>query len=294
ARASKDLARTDAALRSAIAADPKFLPAQLLAMEVFSGEDALAAAKQVVAIDPENLGAARKVARASMTSGDLGQSLAAWSMVLRREPRDAEALNHVARYALSSGDSAKFNATVARMKGLPSMHVSAHEPDALAAQGRIDSAIQRYYAVEERVSDSAALSRKIGRLSVLRHSLPIAVLELKKLSTQDPLYGFHLLSAYIAAENRDRQTATKELATALKVASPGDDSWTSAAEVYAILNDTTRVLESLEKAAERNEPTAAYVLAHPLFRYLHSDPRFQKLRQTLTAQQAEIRGALAQ
>jgi hypothetical protein len=54
------------------------------------------------------------------------------------------------------------------------------------------------------------------------------------------------------------------------------------------------VLESLEKAAARKEPTAAYVLAHPLFRYLDSDPRFQKVRETLTAQQAEIRGALAQ
>ncbi|HEX8252730.1 MAG TPA: protein kinase [Thermoanaerobaculia bacterium] len=294
ARASKDLARTDASLRSAISADPQFLPAQLLAMEVFAGEEALAAAKQVVSIDPENLGAARKVARAGMVSGDIGGSLAAWTLVLRREPRDAEALNHVARYALACGDSAKFNATLARMKGLPAMQVSAHEPDALAAQGRIDSAIQRYYAVEERVTDSAALSLKIGRLSVLRHSLPIAELELKKLSTQDPLYGFHLLSAYIAAEKRDRATATKELATALKIASPGDDSWTSAAEVYAILDDTTRVLESLEKAAARNEPTAAYVLANPLFRYLHSEPRFQKVRQTLTAQQAEIRGALAQ
>jgi hypothetical protein len=83
------------------------------------------------------------------------------------------------------------------------------------------------------------------------------------------------------------------LERALQSAEPGDDSWTSAAEVYAILNDTTGVLQSLEKAAARKEPTAAYVLAHPLFRYLHSDPRFGKVRETLTAQQAEIRGALA-
>ena len=86
----------------------------------------------------------------------------------------------------------------------------------------------------------------------------------------------------------------KELETALKVATPGDDSWTSAAEVYAILNDTAGVLRSLETAAKRKEPTAAYVLAHPLFRYLESDARFQAVKAQFTAQQAEIRGALAQ
>ena len=71
--------------------------------------------------------------------------------------------------------------------------------------------------------------------------------------------------------------------------------WKSAcaAEVYAILNDTAGTMQSLEKAAARHEPTAAYVLANPLFRYLHNDARFQKVRETLMAQQVEIRGALA-
>ena len=297
ARARDDIAGADAAVRSATAADPNFLAARVLAMEVFStagkNGDALAEAKQVMTLDAQNLAAARTVARASMITGDVAQSLAAWDVVLDREPNDAEARNHVARYALSSGDTATFNAALARLKSLPSRNVEAHEPDALAAAGRIDSAMQRYYAVEETAADSSALALKIGRLAVLRHSLPIAELELKKLATSDPIYGYHLLSAYIAAENRDRATALRELERALKASSPGDDSWTSAAEIYAILDDTANVLESLEHAAARKEPTAAYVLAHPLFRYLHSDPRFQKLQQTLTAQQAEIRAALA-
>jgi tetratricopeptide (TPR) repeat protein len=294
ARSQNDTAKRDASLRTAMAADPNFLAAHLLAMGTLKGADAIAAAKRVVALDPQNLGAARQVARASMVTGEVAQSIAAWDLVLRREPKDAEALNHVARYALSSGDSAKFTSTLARMKGLPSMEVEAHEPDALAAAGRIDVAIQRYYTVEETANDSAPLALKIGRLSVLRHSLPIAELQLKKLATRDPIYGYHMLSAYIAAEQRDRATALRELEVALRASSPGDDAWTSAAEIYAILDDTSKVLESLEKAAARNEPTAAYVLAHPLFRYLQSDPRFQKVRETLTAQQAEIRGALAQ
>lgn len=64
--------------------------------------------------------------------------------------------------------------------------------------------------------------------------------------------------------------------------------------MYAILNDTPGVLRSLEMAAKRKEPTAAYVLANPLFRYLDSDARFQAVKAQLTANQAEIRGVLAQ
>src|SRR5215212_6551001 len=75
---------------------------------------------------------------------------------------------------------------------------------------------------------------------------------------------------------------------------PGDDTWTSAAEVYAILADSARVITALEKAAQRKEPTASYVLANPLFRYLSSDARFQKLQQTLMEQRQEMRAAVSQ
>jgi tetratricopeptide (TPR) repeat protein len=297
AREANDNARAETSLRAAMTADPRFLAPHVVAIDFFAKQgkeaEALVAAKQVVALDPQNLSAVRQVARANMVSGDVGQSLTAWDLVLRREPNDAEALNHLARYALSSGDSAKFSATLARMRDLPAVQVTAHEPDALVAAGRIDTAMQRYYAVEENAADNAALALKIGRLSVLRHSLEIANVELEKLATQDPLYGFHMLGAYIAAEQRDRAKALSELQKALSVAQSGDDSWTSAAEVYAILNDTPNVLEALEKAAKRKEPTAAYVLAHPLFRYLHNDARFARVRELFTAQQAEVRGAIA-
>lgn len=298
ARDNDDAATTDAALRAALAADPRFLPAQLVAMEFFAlhgkEEDAVAAARQVVTLDPANLGAARKVARASLIVGDLQQAFALYQLVLERDGRDAEALNHVARYALATGDTAKFNATLGRLRAVPPQQVTVHAPDVLAAAGRLSPAVDRYYEVPQELRDSPALALKIGRLSVLRHSLELAEDELQKLAQSDPLYGYHLLKAYIAAEKRDRAEAIKELEIALRVALPGDESWTAAAEIYAILNDTAGVIASLEKAARRKEPTAAYVLANPLFRYLESEPRFVKLREQLTAQQEEIRTALAQ
>jgi serine/threonine protein kinase len=298
ARAANDAVRADKSVRAALAADPKFLPAQLMAMELFAANgheaDAIAAARQVVALDPANLDAARKVARASLMSGDLNQAFALFDLVLRRDPKDAEALNHAARYALAAGDEAKFNAMLARLKTLPAIQVEAHDADLIAASGRIDAAIQRYYTIEETAADNAALALKIGRLAVLRHSLPIAEIELQKLAQSDPLYSHHMLAAYIAAEQRDRATAIKELTTALGAAVPGDESWTDAAEVHALLDDTPGLLVALEKAAQRKEPTASYVLAHPLFRYLANDPRFLQLKGKLTEQQAEIRAALAQ
>jgi hypothetical protein len=103
-----------------------------------------------------------------------------------------------------------------------------------------------------------------------------------------------MLNAYIAAEKQDRTTAVNELQKALAASVPGDDSWTNAAEIHAILNDTSGVLAALEKAAQRKEPTAAYVLAHPLFRYLENDPRFAEIKGKLSEQQTEVRAALAQ
>ncbi|HET7436646.1 MAG TPA: protein kinase [Thermoanaerobaculia bacterium] len=296
ARSQNDANRTDASLRSAINADPNFLPAQLLAMHFFESRgnaaDSIAAAKQVVTLDPANVDAARLVARASLQEANLAQAFSMYGAVLKQDPKDAEALNLVARYAISANDQPRFAAALSRLKGVPAKNVAAHEPDTLLATGRIDAAVNRYYDIEADVPDNATLALKIGRLGVLRHTLGIADFELKKLAQLDPLYGYHMLQAYVAAEKRDRPSAAKELALALAAAQPGDDSWTSAAEVYAILADTKNVLTALDKAAKRKEPTAAYVLANPLFRYLANDPQFDAIRQALAAQQAEIRAAL--
>jgi tetratricopeptide (TPR) repeat protein len=297
ARAAGDDAATETSLRTALAADPSFLPAQLVAMRFFEKtrnlEDSLAAARQVAVLDPSNVEALRKVARAALANGNLEESFTWFGKVLEREPDDVESLNHVARYAASITDSARFTATLQRLARAKPIQVTAHEPDILTASGRIDAAIQRYYTIEETIPNSPSLALKIGRLAVLRHSLPIAEIELKKLEQSDPLYGHPMLSAYMAAEKQDRTTALGALDRALSAAVPGDDSWTSAAEVHAILADTPGVLASLEKAAQRKEPTAAYVLSHPLFRYLENDSRFQTIRETLAAQQAETRTALA-
>ncbi|HVG22516.1 MAG TPA: protein kinase, partial [Thermoanaerobaculia bacterium] len=297
AQSAKDTPRADASLRAAIASDPNFLAAQMLAMQFYADtgkqDEALAAAKQVALLDGRNVEAARRVARSSLVRGDLQQAFTFYDLVLDREPNDAEALNLVARYALSANDQTKFNATLVRLERVPALQVQAHKPDLIAAAGRLGVAADRYYDVASNGGGNAALALKTGRLYVLRHTMTLAQEELKKLAVSDPLYGYHLLKSYIEAENGNAAAARKELGEALRVAEPGDESWTSAAEVHAILNDTNGVLSSLEKAVQRKEPSAAYVLANPLFHYLASEPRFQKVKADFAAQQDEVRRALA-
>lgn len=296
--ASKDDARADAALRAATTADPNFLPAQLLAVKFFRSTgkqaEALAAARQVMALDSSNVDAARNVARLTLAAGDVQSAFSAYNAILKKEPKDVEALTIFGRYAASVGDAARFNAVLARFKSVPPLLVPLHEPDLAVAAGGMQTAIDRYYDIESNVPNNPALSLKIGRIAVLRQSLPIAELELKRLQESDPTYGYHLLKAYMAAHEKARPEVDLELKRAGEASTPGDDYWTSTAEVYSLLGETATVLDALQKAAARKEPTASYILTNPLFGYLRSEAAFQQIRAELAQQQNEIRAALAQ
>src|ERR1051326_5100990 len=213
--------------------------------------------------------------------------LAAHVMAMRffdKQGKDADALDaakHVA--SLDPG--------IARR--VAPQFAAVHAPDLLLAAGRIDDAVGKFYELERQVPNNAALSLKIGRIAVLRHSPEIAEIELKKLQGADPLYSYHLLKAYVAAANNAKADAASELRAAQTASVAGDDFWTCAAEVAVISGDTKGTLDALERAAARKEPTASYVLASPLFRFVASEPRFAKVREALTAEQNEIRAALA-
>jgi cytochrome c-type biogenesis protein CcmH/NrfG len=285
-----DDAKEETALRAAMKADPNLLPAQLLAMRFFAAKgkdaEAVAAAKQVMALEPGNVEATRMTARAGLKSADLGTALASYGALLKSDRSDAEALTIIGRYAVAANDQAKTNAVIARLGASSSIHA----PDLLLSAGRLDNAVDQYYEVEQRLPNNAALALKIGRLAVLRHSMDIASNELKKVGP----YGQHLLKAYIAAEQRNPAEAKAELKEAEALSEPGDDFNTSAAEVAAMSGDANGAVAALERAAERKEPTAGYVLTNRLLAsLLASDPRYLKVREKFAAEQNEIRAALA-
>jgi tetratricopeptide (TPR) repeat protein len=286
------------AIRTAVTADPNFLAAQMLAMRYYAGigksREAITAANQVVTLNPSDLDAARMLARLTLANGEVQPAFAAYNTILRKETGDVEALTQVARYAASAGDTARFSNALTRLKSAPPAIVAVHAPDLLVASGKYDQAVSQYYDIEANVPQNAALSLKIGRLSVLRRSMPIAELELKKLEQADPMYGHHLLKAYMAAQRGVLAEAEAELKLAGAASTPGDDYWTSAAEIYAMGGDPEKTLNALDKAIARKEPTATYILSNRLFGFLASEPRFLAIRSTLSAQQEEIRSALAQ
>lgn len=298
AHANNDDSKAETALRASVAADPNFLSAQLLAMNFFAArgndKDALAAAKQVVVLAPSNIDAARRVARGSLAGGDVPSALTAYGAILKRSGDDAEALNAIGKYAFSANDAQHFDAAVKRLNRVSLGDSEIHEPDLLLAAGKYEEAVQKYYDVEVNAPNNAALALRIGRLAVLRHTPDIAKLELDKLQKADPNYGYHLLQAYIAAGQNGRGEAEAQLKQALKGSHAGDDYWTSAAEVYAMMGDAKNVVASLESAESRCEPTISYVLADPLFSFLASDAKYQAVRSAMTARQNEIRAALAQ
>src|SRR5205807_5676031 len=229
-------------------------------------------------------------ARAELTTADLGGALTSYGALLKAERSDAEALTVIGRYAVAANDQAKANAVIARLGASGAVHA----PDLLLSAGRLDNAVDQYYEVERRTPNNAALALKIGRLAVLRHSKDIAENELKKLEQMHDDYGAHVLKAYIAAEARSPTDAVAELKAAEALSQPGDDYFTSAADVAAMKGDTNGAVAALEHAADRKEPTAGYVLTNRLLAsLLASDPRYLKVRDKFAAEQNEIRAALA-
>lgn len=295
---ASDPSKSETALRAALKADPRLLAAQLTAMSLFAARgkdaDALAAASQVLSLDRTNIDAARFVGRRTLQTGDVKTAFGAWSLVLQAKPGDLEALNIVARYAAGVGDAARFTAALAKLQKAPPATVAAHSPDMLLSAGRLEAAIDQYYDIEVKEPANPFLSLAIGRISVLRRATSVAELELKKLETSDPRYGYPLLSAYIAASKGDAAAAEHGLETAHARSVPGDDYNGCAAEVYALLADPKRVVAALGAAADRREPMISYLLMNHLFDYVQSDPSFQKVRARLAAGQEEIRSALTQ
>ena len=171
---------------------------------------------------------------------------------------------------------------------MPPLQVEAHEPDLLAAAGRLGVAADRYYDVSSKGSGQPRAVAEDGRLYVLRHTLVLADDELKKLAQSDPLYGHHMLKAYIAAENRNAPEAKAELEKALTAAEPGrrlvDLRRRGARDPRGHERRARGAGEggAAEGADRRVRPRQP---ALPLPR---SEPRFQKSRD-FTAQQDEVR-----
>jgi tetratricopeptide (TPR) repeat protein len=281
--------------KSLAKADSNFVPGQLLALDTFErlrdDNTALLAARAVLALDPRNVEVRKRLAAIRGRLGQPGAALADFVEVLREQPDDRDSLNAVAVYALAVNDRVIFDKMRTRLEevGAPRR---LHGPDVLLVEGQIDRAASPLFELEAAEPDNADLALKIGRVAVLRRMMSIADIELRKLRSLDPGYGYPMLNAYVLAERRDSAGAVAEMQRATARARWDDLPFTRAAEIYAILGDSKGVIESLESAVAHGEPSGTYILNHPMFRYLGNDRRFRRLRERMERQMNEIRAAL--
>lgn len=294
-RGSKERAQE---IKAAITADPRFVPAARLALAELpleqDSELLIRAGERVVEVDPTNYNARRALVRLYRMTQNPTAAVPHLVVLTAAHDRSAYTLESTAKLALAAGETALFTKAEKQLRSASPTGASVHAPDILAAKGRLDAAVQQYYAIEKDDPANKALALKIGRLAILRRSLSVADSELKKLQTLDPDYGFHLLSAYVAAEKGDSKSAAQELELARAAAAPDASIETSAAEVFAILRQHQKVIEALRDASRRSELTYAYVLSNPLFAYLRDDPAFAALRAEIEKKRNEMSFAVTQ
>lgn len=284
-------------LQSVITADPKFVPALRLGLELFANDPdrarAIQTGQRLLALHPDETSTRRRLVSWQLAAGRFADAVPHLEALLEADPRDAEALFHVARLSLSALDEKRFH-EAARRHAAASGKQHFHDADLALAQGKMDAAARSYYEAERADPQNPALALKIGKIAVLRHSMSMAELQLGKLRRLDPQYGYPLLQAYIAAEKRLPDEAGKQLQQARTAATWKDDPLTSSAEVYAILSHNAMVMESLKSLASSGEATLSYTLSNPLLRYLEVEAEYQALRAGLEQKRAELRSALQQ
>jgi len=292
-----DRSRAIEGIRASIAADPGFLAAQRLAVDLFDkGGDrasAIAAASKVMELDPLDHTTARRLVSWYQESGSPASALDVYANILKKASGDREALAGIGAYAVSAGDDASFSRVLGKLAHESPGAATLFAPDIILATGRIDAAAQKYYDAEAADPQNAALSLRIGRVAVLRRSLPIAAIEAGKLEKLDPAYGLHLLNAYVEAETGHAAPAIAELNLAAAAPPSNADFYTASAEVYTLLNQPRKAMESLKKAVDRSEPTAAYILSNPIFRYLHTDSAWAPLSAKVGGQKSAAAARLS-
>ena len=184
-------------------------------------------------------------------------------------------------YALAVADEGKFRTAINKLAVARAVNPRIHEPDVTLARGRVDASVKAYYKVQETQQDNPWLSLKIGRLAVIRRSDSITQLEHDRQKRIGDPYTLPMMNAFVAAGLGDAETADAEIAKAEAAAARADEHYTLVAEINVLLNRQRKVLEALDLAVARSEPTLTYIVSSPLFAYLQADPRFTKLARVI-------------
>ncbi|MGK2858704.1 MAG: protein kinase domain-containing protein [Thermoanaerobaculia bacterium] len=295
-RNAGDSAKAVASARKAVAADEKFLRAHHFLYELHTEkgatEEAYKVAVVIAFLEPANLEIRTQLAKWEAERGRPAQALEYLGSLLSAKGDDPEVITLLGEYALAVADEAKFKTAVNRLAVARAVNPSIHEPDVTLARGRVDAAVRAYYKVQETQQDNPWLSLKIGRLAVIRRSDSIIQLEHDRQKRLAHPYTTPMMNAYVAAGQGDAATADVEIAKAEAAAVRAAEHYTLVAEVNVLLNRQRKVMEALDSAVARSEPTLTYIVSSPLFGYLQTDPRFTRLSRVIREKSGTLSSAL--
>jgi len=293
---SGDLDKALEAVRLVTETETGFVAGLQLQMDILlaqdNQDDAIMTAKQIAVLDREDVAIRHRLADWEIARGNPGEGIVWLGQILAHEPENADVLTRIGLYTLAIGNEDKFNKVLRRLQTSNIENPRLSPGDIVLARGRLDAAAKKYYEDLNTQPDNPILSLKIARIAVLRRSEAVLQSEHDRLRRLDAQFELTLLQAYIDANDGNADAAEAGLKRAAELATPLDPIYTASAEVFLLLDRQTQVLESLEKAVERGEPTHEYILSNPVFGYLSSDPRFREVLQTLGDQRTRISAGL--
>ena len=295
-RSAGDPAKALASAKKCIAADARYLRAQQFVFELHtetgSTDEAYKVAGVIASLDPANLEIRRQLARWEGERGRPAKAMEYLASLLGARGDDPEVLTMIGEYALAAADEAKFNTAINKLAVARVVNSRIHEPDVSLARGRVDAAVKAYYKLQEKEQNNPWLSLKVGRLAVIRRSESIIQLELDRQRRIGDPYTLPMMNAFVAAGQGDAATADAEIAKAEASKTRASEHYTLVAEVNVLLNRQKQVLEALDRAVARSEPTLTYIVSSPLFGYLQTDPRFTRLKRVIREKSAELSASL--
>lgn len=295
-RSAGDTAKAMASAKKAVVADEKFLRAQkfLLDLHAEKGaiDDAYKVAVVIAFLEPANLEIRTQLAKWAAERGRPAEALEYLGALLTAKGDDPEVITLFGEYALAVVNEAKFKRAVDKLAVARATNPRIHEPDLMLARGRVDASVKAYYKVQETQQDNPWLSLKIGRLAVIRRSESIIQLEHDRQKRLGDPYTLPMMNAFVAAGQGDAATADAELAKAEAAALRASEHYTLVAEVNVLLNRQKKVLEALDLAVARTEPTLTYIVSSPLFGYLQADPRFTRLTRVIREKTGTLSAAV--
>jgi len=292
-RANQD-AETE--LQAAMDTDPRFVAAYLFAEKYWSANYDKLRALQMIRdahdLAPDDVGVLRRLGRAELAVGNVSVGLDAFAKLLKAVPGDVESLRIFGRHALAVGNEQVFQKVLDRLSAGDPLTRELHPPDIIAASGDVNRAIGQYYQLETQYPTNLSLAFKIGRIAVLRRSAEIANLEIDKLRLGDQGFRYQMLQAYIAANAGNGVGADAALELAKGLANREDSYHTYAAEVYAIVGESDKVLTELRQAVDGGEPTLELIRTDQLFKLLEAEPDYRDLMAQIDLKKAEIEANL--